>query len=94
MLIQNEELATATTANPMNAYSSIGSILQRYLWIEHGEAYIWSRLDALDQISTKLMIHTPLYGNWVMFTPEFGSHNIIIQYSDPMAVPPYQHSSL
>ena len=91
ILIQNQELAITTTVNPMNAYSSVGSILQRDLQIEPSEASIWSRLYALGQISTRLMIHRPLYGNWVVITPEFGSHNIIIQYSDLTTLPPYQH---
>ena len=34
------------------------------------------------------MIQRPLFGNWVMITPEFGSQNIIIQYFDPMVNPP------
>ena len=69
ILIQNEELAITTTANPRNTYSSVGSILQRDLRIESGEASIWSRLDALGQISARMMIHKPLYGNWVVITP-------------------------
>ena len=39
ILVQNQELAIATADN---AYSSVGSILQRDLQIELGEAYIWS----------------------------------------------------
>ena len=91
ILIQNQELEIATIANSMSTYSFVGSVLQRYLRIEPGEASIWSQLDVLGQISTKLMIHRPLYGNWVMITPEFGSQNIIIQYSDSMTVHPCQH---
>lgn len=55
----------------MNAYSLVGSILQRDLRIELGEASIWIRLDVLGQISARMMIHRPLYGNWVMITLEF-----------------------
>ena len=50
IVLQNQELAITTTSNSMSAYSPVGSILQRYLWIEPGEASIWSRLDALGQI--------------------------------------------
>ena len=39
ILVQNQELAIATTDN---AYSSVGNILQRDLQIEPGEAFIWS----------------------------------------------------
>lgn len=67
----------------MSAYSSVGIILQRDLQIELGEAFIWIRLDVLGQISARMMIHRPLYGNWVVITPKFGLHNIIIQYFDP-----------
>ena len=55
----------------MNAYSLVGSILQRYLWIKHGEASIWSQLDGLGQISSRMMIQKLLYGNWVVITPKF-----------------------
>ena len=75
ILVQNQELAIATIDN---AYSLVGSILQRDLQIEPGEASIWSQLDVFGQISARLMIHRPLYGNWVLITPEFGSYNIII----------------
>ena len=34
------------------------------------------------------MIQRPVFGNWVVIMPEFGSQNIIIQYSDPMVNPP------
>lgn len=85
IIVQNQELAIPKVDN---AYSSVGDILQRDIWIEPSEASIWSRLDALGQISARLMIHRPLYGNWVMITLEFGSHNIIIQYPDPMIMPP------
>ena len=85
ILVQNKELAIAIVDN---TYSLVGNILHRDLWIEPGEASIWSQLDVLGQISTRLMIHTPFYGSWVMITLEFGLHNIIIQYSDPTAVPP------
>ena len=84
MIVQNQGLAIVTTNN---TYASIADILQRDLQIEPGEATIWSRLDALGQISARLMIHRPLYGNWVMITLEFGSHNIIIQYFDPTTIP-------
>ena len=49
---------------------------------------IWSRLDAPRQICTRLMIQRPLFGNWVMIVPEFGSRNIIIQYLNMMEIPP------
>ena len=75
IIVQNQELAIATTTN---TFSSVGDILQRDLWIELGEASIWSRLDALGQISARLMIQRPLFGNWVVITPEFGSRNIIL----------------
>ena len=88
IVLQNQELEIAIAANPMSAYSSVGTILQRDLLIEPGEASIWSRLDALGQFSARLMIHRPLYGKWVVITPGFGSHNIIIQYSEPMTFPP------
>ena len=88
ILVQNQELEIAIVDN---TYSSVGNILQRHLWIEPGEASIWSRLDALGQISARMMIHKPLYGNCVMITLEFGSHNIIIKYYDPTTFPPHQH---
>lgn len=34
------------------------------------------------------MIQRLVFGNWVMITPEFGSQNIIIQYSEPTINPP------
>ena len=34
------------------------------------------------------MIQRPVFGKWVVITPEFGSQNIIIQYSDPTVNPP------
>ena len=74
IIVQNQELAIATTDI---AYSSVGNMLQRDLQIDLGEASIWSPLDALGQISARLMIHKPLYGNWVMIIPEFGLNNII-----------------
>ena len=88
IVLQNQELAIATTTNPMSSYSWSGSILQRDLQIKPGEASIWSWLDALGQISSTSMIHKPLYGNSVMITPEFGSYNIIIQYFDSTTSPP------
>ena len=88
ILTENQELAITTTANPMDTYSSVGSILQRDLWIKPGEASIWIRLDVLGQISVRLMVHRPLYGNWIVITLEFGSHNIIIQYSNLTAISP------
>ena len=88
IVLQNQELEIATITNSMSAYSSVGIILQRDLQIKPGEASIWSQLDALGQISSKLMIHITLYGNWVVITPEFGSHNIIILYSNPTTFPP------
>ena len=84
IIVQNQELAIATTTN---TFSSVGDILQRDLWIEPGEASIWSRLDELGHISARLMIQRPFFGNWVVITPEFGSQNIIIQYSDLMVNP-------
>ena len=33
------------------------------------------------------MIHIPLYGNWFVITPEYGSHNISIHYSGPTTFP-------
>lgn len=39
MIVKNQELAIAAADN---AYSSVGNILQRDLWIEPGEATIWS----------------------------------------------------
>jgi hypothetical protein len=89
ILVQNQELAIATADN---AYSSVGNILQIDLRIEPGEASIWSWLDVLGQISARLMIYRPLYGNWVIITPKFGSHNIIIQYSNPMVIPPHANT--
>ena len=71
-----------------NSYASVVDILQRDLRIEPSEASIWSRLDELGRITTRLMIQRPVFGNWVVITPEFGSQNIIIQYSDPMVNPP------
>ena len=75
MIVQNQGLAIVT-AN--TTYALVADILQRELWIEPGEATIWSRLDELGQITAKLMIQRPLFGNWVVITPEFGSQNIII----------------
>ena len=75
IIVQNQVLAIATTDN---TYSLVGNILQRDLWIEPSEVSIWSRLDALGNISTRLMIHIPLFGNWVVIMPKFGSQNIII----------------
>ena len=75
IVVQNQDLAIVIVDN---AYSSVGNILQRDLQIEPSEVSIWSRLDALGQISARLMIHRPLYGNCIVITPEFGSHNIII----------------
>ena len=66
-----------------NSYASVVDILQRDLRIELGEASIWSWLDELGRITGRLMIKRPIFGNWVVITPEFGSQNIIIQYSDP-----------
>ena len=71
-----------------NSYASVVDILQRDLRIESGEASIWSRLDELGRITAKLMIQRPIFGNWVVITPEFGSQNIIIQYFDPTVNPP------
>ena len=85
MLIQNRGLAIVMENN---TYASIADILQRDLRIEPSEATIWSRLDEFGQITTRLMIQGPLFGNWFMITPEFGSQNIIIQYFDPMVNPP------
>ena len=84
IIVQNQELTIATADN---TFSSVGDILQRDLWIEPGEASIWSRLDELGHISARLMIQRPFFGNWVVITPEFGSQNIIIQYPDPTAIP-------
>ena len=42
MIVQNQGLAIITTNN---TYASVIDILQRGLWIKHGEATIWSRLD-------------------------------------------------
>ena len=53
IIVQNQELAISTTNI---TYASVGDILQRDLWIELGEASIWSRLDALGHISARLMI--------------------------------------
>ena len=89
MLIQNQVLSILIVNN---TYASVADILQRDLQIELGEATIWSQLDEFGQITARLMIQRPLFGNWVMITPEFGSQNIIIQYSDPMVNPPCQHS--
>ena len=78
----------------MSTYSLVGIILQRDLRIELGEESIWSRLDTLGQISARLMIHIPLYGNWVMITPKFGTHKHYYTVSQPEgSPPPYQHSS-
>ena len=44
IIVQNQELAIATTDN---TYSSVGDILQRDRQIDPGEASIWSRLDTL-----------------------------------------------
>ena len=71
-----------------NSYASVADILQRDLRIELGEATIWSRLDELGWITTRLMIQRPVFGNWVVITLEFGSQNIIIQYSNPTVTPP------
>ena len=78
ILIQNQELAITIATNLMDSYSLVGSILQRDLWIEPGEASIWSSLDALGQISARMMIHRPLFGNWVVITHEFGPYNISV----------------
>ena len=85
MLIQKQGLAIVTTNN---TYASVAYILQRDLQIEPGEATIWSRLDEFGQITARLMIQRPLFGNWVMIMPEFGLQNIIIQYSDLTVTPP------
>lgn len=85
MIVKNQGLAIVTTNN---TYASVADILQRDLWIKPGEATIWSRLDELGQITARMMIQRPLFGNWVVIMPEFGSHNIIIQYSDPTINPP------
>lgn len=53
IIVQNQELATATTNN---TYASVGDILQRDLRIEPGESSIWSQLDAVGHISARLMI--------------------------------------
>ena len=47
ILLKNQELSIATITNPMNTYTLVGNILQRDLQIRPGEAFIWSRLDAL-----------------------------------------------
>ena len=39
-----------------NSFSLVEDILQRDLRIEHSEATIWSRLDELGRITTRLMI--------------------------------------
>ena len=69
MLIQNQGLAIVTTNN---TYALVPDILQRDLQIEPSEATIWSRLDAIGQISARLMIHIPLFRKWVMIMPKFG----------------------
>jgi hypothetical protein len=56
-----------------NSYASVADILQRDLRIEPGEASIWSQLDELGRITAKLMIQRPVFGNWVVITPKFGS---------------------
>ena len=84
IIVQNQELAIVIAGC---SYSSVGNILQRDIQIDHGEVSIWSWLDVLAQISARLMIHWPLYGNWVTITLEFGLHNIIIHYSNPMTIP-------
>lgn len=90
MLIQNQGLAIVTTNN---THESIADILQRDPRIEPSEATIWSQLDEFGQITTRLMIQRPLFGNWVMIMPEFGLQNISILYSDPTVTPPpCQHS--
>lgn len=66
----NQGLAIVTTNN---SYASVADILQRDLRIEPGEASIWSRLDELGRITARLMIQRPVFGNWVVITPEFGS---------------------
>jgi hypothetical protein len=84
----NEGIAIVMTNN---TYASVVDILQRDLRIEHGEATIWNRLDELGRITARLMIQRLVFGNWVVIMPEFGSQNIIIQYSDPTVNPPCQH---
>ena len=69
----NQGLAIVTT---YNTYASVADILQRDLQIEPGEATIWSRLDELGQIISRLMIQRPLFGNWVVMMPKFGSQNM------------------
>ena len=49
----NQGLAIVTGSN---SYASVAYILQRDLWIEPGEASIWSQLDELGQITARLMI--------------------------------------
>lgn len=71
-----------------NTYASVADILQRDLRIELGEETIWSRPNELGWITTRLMIQRPIFGNWVVIMPEFGSQNIIIQYSNLAVNPP------
>ena len=49
----NQGLAIVTTNN---TYASVENILQRDLQIDLGEATIWSQLDELGWITTRLMI--------------------------------------
>ena len=37
---------------------------------------------------TTLMIQSPLQGNWIIITLEFGSNSITIQFPDLMEAPP------
>ena len=85
MLVQNQGLAIVMTNN---TYVVVADILHRDLRIEPGEATVWSQLDEFGQITARMMIQRPLFGNWVVIMPEFGSQNIIIQYSDPTVNPP------
>ena len=84
-ILQNQELAITSSTNHVTICPSVRHILERELQVGPREESIWSRIDDLGQVTARLIINRPLYGNWVMITLEFGSNKIIIQYYDFMA---------
>lgn len=67
---------------------SVQQIIEIDLHIRYGQASIWSQLNENGKIIARLMIQTPLQGNWIVITLEFGSNNILIQFPNLMEVAP------
>ena len=72
----NQGLAIVTRNN---SYALVGDILQRGLWIEPGEATMWSLLDELGWITARMMmsiwfIHSGLRKGVLFSPPKFNSY--------------------